>query len=306
MAKKFPLFKNEISFNDDILKYDALRSNYCELLSDFENSFNQYYKKEVVNVEKLNQASEMFADECSKIISFCVFVIMENHIDYIDQSRFIDMLKDEFPDYNPFWGVEKSVNAITTASERLAKQIHASRAAERSNRSHWEGGGFGLRGALKGAFTAGALNMATSAIRGIGDSITDSRDKSKFERFIKDALQNSEYRIRESFIMATRLNYFQCLIVTYHFLAKQGKMPKLALDIESYEAKINNYIQFGNFSVAYDLLAEAIQLHPYVTNLYKHLYFLVEKMAVNENEKELFKEQVDGLYEYFQPDAFEI
>jgi len=305
MIKEFPLFKNKISFNDDILKYDYLRSNYCELLSDWENSFNKYYKKEVVNVEKLNKAAEMFSDEFSRLISFSVFVIMENHIDYIDQSKFIDMFKEELPDFDPFYVVEKSVNTITTASESLAQKIHASRAAERSSRSHWEGGGFGLKGALKGAFTAGALNMATSAIRGIGDSITDSRDKAKFDRFIKNSLQSSEYGIGESFVMATRLNYFQCLIVTYQFLVKKKKMPDHEFNINSYEAKINNYMQFGNANTAYDLLIKAIQINPYEINLYKHLYSLVDKIAVNENEKELFKDEVDGLYEYFQPDIFE-
>ena len=305
MSKKFPIFKNEISINDDILKYDYLRSNYCELLLDWEDNFNKYYKQEVVNEEKLNEALEIFSDEFNNLLNFCVFVIMDNNIDYIDQSRFVDILKDEIPDFAPFYVVEKSMSAIATASEELARKIQTTRAIERRSRSHWEGGGFGLKGALKGAFTAGALNMATSAIRGIGDSITDSRDKSRFNRFIKDALQNSEYGVRDSFVMAMRLNYFHCFLTTYLFLVKQGKMPKIVLDVDSYEAKINNYMNFGNFDTAYDLLMKSIQINPYSINLYKHLYSLIDEITANENEKELFKDEIDGLYEYFRPDIFE-
>ncbi len=306
MGRKFPLFRNEISINDNLLKYDYLRSNYWELLLDWETNFKIYYEKEVVNEKKLKEAFELFTDELLRLLDFSVFILMESGIDYIDQSKCIDMIQDEFPDFAPFYAVEKSMNAIATASEELAQKIQTSRSIERNSRSHWEGGGFGLKGALKGAFTAGALNMATSAIRGVGDSITDSRDKAKFDIFIKDALQNSEYRILYSFITQMRLNYHLCFITMYHFLAEQGKMPALTFDIESYEAKINNYMKFGNFDKAYDLLTKSIQITPYATDLYKHLYSLADKIAVNENERELFVEEIDGLREYFRPDVFEV
>lgn len=305
MSKEFPLLKDKILFNDNILKYDYLRSNYCELLLDWEDNFKKYYKKEVVNEEKLNKALKIYSDEFNRILDFSVFILMENDIDYIDQSKFFDMIKEEFAGFDPFHAVQMSINAIATASEELAKKIQATRAAERNNRSYWEGGGFGVKGAVKGALTAGALNIATSAIRGVGDSITDSYDKSKFNKFIKDALQNSEYGIQDSFVMSTRLNYFYCLITIYRFLIKQRKMSEFNLNIDSYEAKINNYMNFGNINDAYNLLMKSIQINPYSINLYKHLYILADKIAVNNSEKERFKEDIDGLYEYFRPDIFE-
>lgn len=63
-----------------------------------------------------------------------------------------------------------------------AEQIHKSRQYNRAGRSHWQGGGFGLSGAIKGAVTAGALNAVTGVGRGISDSIVDSSDKAKMQR----------------------------------------------------------------------------------------------------------------------------
>lgn len=306
MTKKFQLFRSKIIFNDDLLQYDYLRSNYCELYSEWESSFNQYYDKEVISIEKLNQALELFSNEFNKVIDFSVFVIMEKGIDYVDKSKFIDILEEEFPEFDPFYAVEKSVDQVKEAAEEVARHIQVSRAAERSNRSHWEGGGFGIAGALTGAFKAGALNLATSALRGIGDSITDSRDKSKFKKFIKDSLQNPEYGIKNSFIASTKLIYLHCLYTTYFFLIKQGKISKCLLNIDSYEAKINNYIKFGDFNTAYDYLIKAIQINPYEVNLYNHLYSLVDKLAKNDSQKELFTEELDGLVDFFKPYIFEV
>lgn len=62
---------------------------------------------------------------------------------------------------------------------------------QRASRSQWQGGGFGLGGAIKGAITAGALNIATNSVRGIGDTIADVHDKSRINT-IKSSLIGKE------------------------------------------------------------------------------------------------------------------
>lgn len=305
MAKKFPLFNEEICINDSILKYDYLRSNYCEILMDWEEHFKKYYKSEVVNLKKLEEAFIDFSNEFTKLVDFSIFVLMENNIDFVDQSKLINMIESNFPDFEPFHAVEMTMNKIKKASEELASQIQITRSYERSARSHWEGGGFGLGGALKGAFTAGALNMATSVMRGIGDSITDSRDKAKFNRFIKSVLQDSEYGVLNAFIVQMRLNCFYCLVTIYIFLTEKGKIPKCVFNIDDLMPKINNYMSFSEFGAAYDLLIKSIQINPYSLEVYNHFESLVDKISTSETQENLFKEEIAGLYEYFRPDIFE-
>ena len=129
--KEFPLFHDKIQFHENLLKYDYLRSNFCELILDWEKSFKQL---------------EMFLKEYQSLIDFSVFVFMENQIDEIDSEKFTQLVQDTVPNFNPFYAVEKTMNAIEEAAEEVAAKIQDQRAAERSNRSYWQGGGFGLKG----------------------------------------------------------------------------------------------------------------------------------------------------------------
>lgn len=75
------------------------------------------------------------------------------------------------------------------AANDLAKQ----RAYERASRSKWQGGGFGIRGAIKGAAKAGALNAVTGVGRSIGDSFVDSNDSEKLQKAKKQIYDNKTY-----------------------------------------------------------------------------------------------------------------
>ncbi len=94
--------------------------------------------------------------------------------------------------------------------------LKQTRSIQRSSRSRWEGGGFGLSGALKGAMTAGILNAGTGVFRGIGDAITNSRDAAKMNGMKKDAFEN--YHFKETIADAVyranmRIGYFLCHVL---------------------------------------------------------------------------------------------
>lgn len=81
--------------------------------------------------------------------------------------------------------LEQSLQPYFEASDKLAEfaeRLRSFRTIERASRGKWQGGGFGLRGALKGAIHAGILNAGTSLIRNIGDSITDSKDREEYRK----------------------------------------------------------------------------------------------------------------------------
>ena len=50
------------------------------------------------------------------------------------------------------------------------------------NRARWVGGGFGMKGAIKGAVNAGILNAGSSIISGIGNSVVGSIEESIIDR----------------------------------------------------------------------------------------------------------------------------
>lgn len=97
----------------------------------------------------------------------------------------------------------------------FVEQLQSYRASERTGGAHWQGGGFGLSGAIKGALMAGGLNLATDAVRGIGHMVQGSADRARLkklqidlynERDHKKYLSESLYRLCiELFYPATRL-----------------------------------------------------------------------------------------------------
>ncbi len=80
---------------------------------------------------------------------------------------------------------------MSTQLTDLAEQMRSYRAAQSAKRLRWQGGGFGITGAIKGAITAGALNLGTDMVRGIGNSITNASDRAKFKK-LEDELYKGE------------------------------------------------------------------------------------------------------------------
>lgn len=70
----------------------------------------------------------------------------------------------------------QSIYADYADMEKSAKREIAQRERQKANRGRVVGGGFGLKGAVKGMMTAGAINAATgaaySAANGVGNAVT--------------------------------------------------------------------------------------------------------------------------------------
>lgn len=64
------------------------------------------------------------------------------------------------------------------------KEILYKREVEKASRGRWQGGGFGMKGAIKGAVNAAVLNAGSGLIHSIGDGITKSGD----DRYINNKL----------------------------------------------------------------------------------------------------------------------
>lgn len=58
----------------------------------------------------------------------------------------------------------------------MKEQMNAQRQMEIASRGRWQGGGFGLKGAVKGAVTASVLNAGSDFLHSFGDSARENRD----------------------------------------------------------------------------------------------------------------------------------
>ena len=113
-------------------------------------------KKVVYKLMNFQKESYDIIDDIEKIVTSVPLDVMRGNIDeYIYQMQL---------------AIETAYQKLQEidSSEELKK---AERELRKSMRGRWQGGGFGIGGAIKGAVTAGAMNMATGATHSIINSI---------------------------------------------------------------------------------------------------------------------------------------
>ncbi len=133
-------------------------------------------------------------------------------------------------------------------------------------------GGFGLKGAIKGAVKAGALNAVTGAFRSIGDGITDSGDKSDIKAKLNEIVNDSnKLGLIIDFDRCTKVaeNTFFTILET-----KTGWSSKGVLGVTFNEgrAKLENLQNIREKSVRERILLEVVSEYPFLNGVIS--YFL--------------------------------
>lgn len=78
----------------------------------------------------------------------------------------------------------------------IASDLKAQRNLKIASRGRWVGGGFGFKGAIKGALSAGLMNAGADAFHFFGDVARESRDESRIEAMEKELRNNDETKNR--------------------------------------------------------------------------------------------------------------
>lgn len=267
---KVPYIKQECESKKELLQY------VFEKVNKFDDIYELLIPECLMHIEKM---AGNIVDELIRV----------NVFDY-DNEKFLSDFKiiDEF------------LNDIEIASEKYneiieyAAQIDGQRNIQRSTRSHWQGGGFGLGGAIKGAFTAGILNAGTGVLRGIGDSFIDSRDRNKIIMKKKEIYDNGNLQsiiINATYNACERMNYSFCCILKKCGLIRKVipiiDEKKLNTQIRNLEISLNN----GNISEkdAIELVIQWMEKNPF-SILYYDFFMRNTQVAMKE---------IDSISDYF-------
>lgn len=131
-------------------------------------SFAQIYTKEI---RSLDDVMEKFQDIYLGHINTLVDVVENEFNINLRGNRYFRT--GDIMVLNNYAQIEYVYNQLEGVGEYLNEQ----RAYERRMKGHWTGGGFGLKGAIKGAAMAGMLNMATNAARDFKDGMAEARER---------------------------------------------------------------------------------------------------------------------------------
>ena len=173
MSKEFPIRNQVVLIDDNLDKINEIISEFHRLSLECVNDFTAEYR-EIKNLDKLvNSLQEMSLKQLYKCVEKAIDILTMYNIWDFSSDRFIG----EY--YNEFFSLDNAFDTyIEKYREILVKQgeLDIDRNLDSALRPRWEGGGFGLGGAIKGAINASILNFATDIIYDAVESYSEDQD----------------------------------------------------------------------------------------------------------------------------------
>lgn len=276
-TKELSLYGVKIPISKELELFTNLRNIFIDKSLKNRNIFiKKYYGYKSI---------EEALTEVPKLAVILIDDTVEEAINYLVSNKIMDCSKDLFWDRyaeNYFDYTEYYLKVLNAYQSIILKenQIKEVRDIKKSCRSRWEGGGFGLKGAIKGAITASMLNLGTDALRNIKDSVVANIDSNKINKF-KNGLLNHEETLE---ILASGIQI--CSFSVFYGLISELDIRKGSRLIEfnktSAEAKFDNtkkYIKEKKQII--NFICECIQDYPYNFQYYK---FLIESIGDKDGE----------------------
>lgn len=201
----FTIYNHELNFDSSYREYTKRRSEFLEAaLPQALNEYNKLIKAvaESADVEKYDKIVDEIRDfgnlTFQEYIKIAHKFLLEQDIYTLTEASLLRQCGNTisngsfFQKYNE---IEEGYMKIVATDEELKEY----RKLKKASRGYWQGGGFGVEGAIKGAITAGAMNAAGDVFHGIGDMIFSGVDDYKINKS-KREFWNSKAWKRECFL----------------------------------------------------------------------------------------------------------
>lgn len=278
----FCIGSNNIVFVEGTLKVLKLYERFAKNAKKVVAEFDDFYRRNISTYTLFfKEALPKIVSYMQQSISFGVDVLIDHGVDFVDEDALYESIKEGFENcevLNHYIEIEDSINKYETNQSEMKR-------AERANRSQWTGGGFGIGGAIKGAITAKAMNVATGALRSIGDSVIDSKDSEKVRRIKQEAFKEVSLAELEAELFKS------CCMVFYavwNVLADEGLYPQNNLDLKIEKARLKNYwARLSNNSddrsKVVGVLTDCISKNPFDFDFFTKLLFVLDL----NNEREI-------------------
>lgn len=173
----------EAQFIGNALKiYKEIKHKFIEIKEQNEREFRNLNPSiEKDNISLFNEALENLCRQC---ITFMTVVLEKAGLDYS-----ITNIENTFINDYPyvFDGIANVYSIYNDNCEQLIEQYVSQeqlREYNKAMRGRFNGGGFGVKGAIQGAIFAGVANAATGAGYSIVNSIANNKDRKKLEKEI--------------------------------------------------------------------------------------------------------------------------
>ena len=157
---KIVIFGQTVQVPPNRVAYNAIRMDFIRMANEAAVQYEKLYKQDGSIQKVINGLGEQMHDCLAPTLDHCITTLIQHGVIDIDVQTFAER-------YQSF--AEPCAEAFNDVYDRYAEvvmdeeELNEYRKARREGRARWQGGGFGLAGALSGAVTAGALNLVMGA-----------------------------------------------------------------------------------------------------------------------------------------------
>lgn len=273
----FYLRNYEIHFDENFDFYNRYHKDFFALVKKEFAEFNTNFYQTFHSAESIvKNVDSVAAKHLNRFLNKAVDILVQNNIYDCSENKFYKDYYDPCFDFSQYSDlVREKYNNIMG----IEADIKVRRAVERASRSQWQGGGFGLKGAIKGAVTAGALNMATGAARSVGDSMTNASDHQEIKKQLSKLYKDPDIKGMLSVgIIICGNEIFNAIVVEL----EKHTGRKFVLNAEKADAIFSNVkSRVINEAQALELMKQAIENNPYNGEYYT---YLLERMGDNDQQ----------------------
>ena len=184
---KFRIFDCPICISEERAAYNRIRLDFIKLANEAAEQYETLYKQDGSIQKVVEKLGEQTHDCLVPALDYCIDILVRYNVIDIDIQAFAEH-------YQVF--AEPCAEAFNKVYDRYAEvvmneeDLDRYRVARREGRARWQGGGFGLAGALSGAVTASALNLVTGAghmvFNAVGKTISSIASSFKLSKIYND------------------------------------------------------------------------------------------------------------------------
>lgn len=272
--KTFDLLGEEIEVDIDLQNYSIIRSHYRKIGEAMCEGFADFWREHCDNIHSVVVA-------CPKYFEYVVtFLVKEGHsrlvardIYDVSEQSFYEEYENEYFSTSFFDDTLRKYECIMRAKDQSYSLAEEERRYNSTSSSRWEGGGFGISGAIKGSIIAGGMNF-------VGDMIAESKASRAYNKQISqlDSAFNKKFNeLYNNQLYEHILNgiWKLCMNGMYAYLDELSDHDMFDYpDIDREKAGIifDNVMQYGKGDKIVKNLIECIRLYPYEEDYFIKLY----------------------------------
>ena len=189
---KFRLLGQDVAISEAAESYNTYRKLFIGQAKTAANQFFDMYERNQSLEDVVRKTPDQIAACIAPSVELCIQILVDHGVYTIDREQF----SSTYRSYLDRW--KKAYEAICDQYDSIVseqEELDQYRVARRENRGRWVGGGFGVGGALKGAATAGAMNMVSGAahrvVNGVGKIFSSLSASSEMRKIFNDSKTRS-------------------------------------------------------------------------------------------------------------------